>query len=648
VFFGIALVALWITLRQWSSSHPDSVVWFRACLSLGPLILAQLIAIAEVLAYRKWVPRDNASRVLFLSVLVLAALPWQPSFVSHEPGSGADKNGVGFYFYIVANPICYLSFCLICLNRIKKLKGVAKLELQTIVFPGVSLGLLVCLAMIARTVFPGKIAAESSHLLVLAFTAWLSYFLSTHRLLDAQYLFRIAARYFFLVLATTVLAVGLHRTLSEILPMWAVFGVVAGVALAANQILGRRLERAFSSYPQTANARTAVYNAARLSQTEGGLAHELSRTVGGWANAEVTVIFPRTETERSPLSISAQSEDATFAELHAIQWVTPERLQRERTTRGRALLQSHLVRHNLAVLLVSGSETTPVIIGARVRESQRPFTFHEIVQLQEFASLAELAYVRVRLAEQTIQADRLATLGVLGASLAHEIRNPLYGIKAFVELIPSYHNRADALKQVCEMLGTEITRLHELLSNMVSIAKPQTLRSIATDMNRVIDGSLDLVYHKARSHDIVLERDLGAREDRLQTDPSAVKQVVLNLCLNAIQAQMESSEAKWIRVATRNAPAGFELTVSDNGPGIPSQKRPRLFERFQTSFARGSGLGLAISRELLYKLGATLEVDEYREDSGAVFRIVFPAPGPSPQMEISPPASNASAALCPE
>ena len=110
------------------------------------------------------------------------------------------------------------------------------------------------------------------------------------------------------------------------------------------------------------------------------------------------------------------------------------------------------------------------------------------------------------------------------------------------------------------------------------------------------------------------------------TDASAVKQVLLNLCFNAIQAVEKHAGDKWVKVATRNLDAGLELMVADSGPGISEEIRPRLFQPFQSTKSSGFGLGLAICRDILAGLDATITVDPTVADCGASFRVVFPCP----------------------
>ncbi len=100
---------------------------------------------------------------------------------------------------------------------------------------------------------------------------------------------------------------------------------------------------------------------------------------------------------------------------------------------------------------------------------------------------------------------------------------------------------------------------------------------------------------------------------------------MLNLCFNAIQA-VETQEAvdRWVKIATRNTPAGIEMAVADSGPGIAPEIRPRLFQPFQTTKSSGFGLGLAICSDILANLNASISVDPPEPGRGATFRVTFP------------------------
>ncbi len=117
-----------------------------------------------------------------------------------------------------------------------------------------------------------------------------------------------------------------------------------------------------------------------------------------------------------------------------------------------------------------------------------------------------------------------------------------------------------------------------------------------------------------------------AAPDRVLTDASAAKQVLLNLCFNAIQAVEKQEGDRWVKVATRNIPNGLEMVIADSGPGISEEIRPRLFQPFQSTKSSGFGLGLAICKDILAGLDASISVDPNIAGRGACFRVIFPCP----------------------
>jgi len=624
LFLGIIHFSIWLILREISSSIPESLFWFRFCVSIGTLLLISLIVITEVMSKNRWIPADLPTISILILCLATASLPWTDAFVHNTSSLQYEVAGSAYFLFIIVICICYVSFFSLSLRRIRAMTGAARLELQTVALPAAGIAVAIFFLMGVRSVFPGTLPKHTSLLLSLCFVFWLSYSISTHRIFDAQYLFRTACRAFLLTAAIAVCGYSLFSALSPALPPWLTFGVIAGAALFINGVLGPKLDRVFFNRPALAAARTLVHQIARTSLSEGSLKTDLASTVGGWTEARVGVLSPDLAKDDETSPITLLTSDPVFSALEHVRWATPERLQRERSTKGRALLQQFLTTHELGALVLSGGDGTPIVLAVGLRASRRPFTYPEIQQLQEFASVAQLALVRVRLIEQAIHADRLATVGILGASLAHEIRNPLYAIKAFAELLTDHYNQAEFRFQFTKMVGDEIVRIDDLISQMMRMASPRKPSLTPLHFNGLIETSLDLIRHKIRSQGIVLETDLQAQHDLLETDSAFVRQVLLNLCINGGQVLSERADPRWIRVATRDLPEGVELSVTDNGPGIPPSLRPRLFQRFQSMSARGLGLGLPISREIMASLGGTLEADPHVEGSGAVFRAVFP------------------------
>jgi signal transduction histidine kinase len=408
-------------------------------------------------------------------------------------------------------------------------------------------------------------------------------------------------------------------------PVWLTFILMAVVALAVARWLNGRLDRWLFQFPAVAAARMAAHAAARTATTEEELRRAFRRVIAGWAHTEkvlVTAVVPHEAVQTKEWSLAA--DDPVLLTVRAMHWATPERLQRERSTPDREAVRAFLTGHALGALVVGRGEAVTVLMAAGIKPTRRPFTYPEIEQMLEFADIAEAALSRVRLTMQAVQTEKLATLGMLGASLAHEIRNPLYAIRAFAELLPDNYDRTEFREQFARMVGTEVVRIDQLISQLMNLAAPRKLAAETIPLHEIVTEAIALVTPKARACGIELGASLLAKDDGVHADRSATKQVLLNLCLNAIQAQEKVPNNRgWVRIESADAVDGVELTVSDGGPGIPAALQGRLFEPFQTTTPGGLGLGLSISREILARFGATLDVDPDQKKGGAVFRVAF-------------------------
>ena len=237
ISFGILLVGVWIALRQLSSANPHEELWFRACVSIGPLILAQLIFCAETVSYDRLIPKQPILKIVLLTTSILAIIPWHNSFSKNT--LYGFENGIGFYIYITINPICYIATCITLALRVGKLKGAAKTELKTIIHPSIFLGIAVCLLMAIRTITPIPIPKESSHILVAIFIFWLAYSFSTYKVFDAQYTFKIAARYSISAIFSTAFIFTLNIALLQAIPTETTAVLIGVLALIVNSVLPR-------------------------------------------------------------------------------------------------------------------------------------------------------------------------------------------------------------------------------------------------------------------------------------------------------------------------------------------------------------------------------------------------------------------------
>lgn len=267
-----------------------------------------------------------------------------------------------------------------------------------------------------------------------------------------------------------------------------------------------------------------------------------------------------------------------------------------------------------------------LVIGVGVSFSRQPVTYPQITQLVELASIIEGALTRSQLSAKAQRAEQLATVGLLGASFAHEIRNPLVTIKTFAQLLPDHYAEPEFRNKFFRLIVDEISRIDRLMQQLLDLSTPRAYASEEIALHEVLRSSLDVASGRALDKGVRIITEFTAQSDRVLTDPSAAKQVLLNLAFNAINAAEEMPSDRWIKVATRNVPGGVEMSVSDSGPGISPEMRSKLFQPFQTSRSSGFGLGLAICSDILSGLGTPITVDPSIRGQGATFRVTFPCP----------------------
>lgn len=226
--------------------------------------------------------------------------------------------------------------------------------------------------------------------------------------------------------------------------------------------------------------------------------------------------------------------------------------------------------------------------------------------------------------------DRLANIGTLSASAAHEIKNALVAIKTFIQRLPDRHED----EELAGLVHQEVERIDSIASQLLKLSGPAKLVFTPVSLHKTLDNSLRLIGHQLESNRIKLARSFAAPEDLVNADDKQLGQAFLNLFLNAIEAMGSDGT---LRVATEpifpkqaDLPGGtggsarlLRLTISDTGPGIPAEHLSQVFDRFFTTKQDGTGLGLAITRGIIEEHGGTITVESV-PDKGTSFRIVLP------------------------
>jgi signal transduction histidine kinase len=240
---------------------------------------------------------------------------------------------------------------------------------------------------------------------------------------------------------------------------------------------------------------------------------------------------------------------------------------------------------------------------------------------------AALAEHRRRL----VQSEKLSAIGELAAKLAHEVLNPLAGMKAAVQLLARQAAPAPsgaATRETCEALNREITRVEGLLRRLMTFARPLSPRVEVVTIGALIDSAVDATAPVLRDLKVAVAKRCDPELPPIEVDPTLMTQVLVNLLTNAAQAMAPSGGA--VEVSAKRAVVlgrdEVAIQVSDRGPGIADGVLSDLFKPFFTTKRDGHGLGLAVSQNIVLEHGGKIVgANRRREDgAGAVFEVQLP------------------------
>lgn len=205
--------------------------------------------------------------------------------------------------------------------------------------------------------------------------------------------------------------------------------------------------------------------------------------------------------------------------------------------------------------------------------------------------------------EQLRKTERLTAAGQLSASLAHEIRNPLASISGAAGILSRGQATQQSQRECLEILTKESQRLNKLLTNFLVFARPRLPRLQSVDVANLLQSVTALAQHAAADRQIELQLDLVTAIGDITCDPEQIRQLILNLLLNAIQA---SPEKGFVMVATHLDQDTVQIEVRDEGEGITAKNMERIFDPFFTTKQNGTGLGLAIAATIATQHGGQL------------------------------------------
>lgn len=223
--------------------------------------------------------------------------------------------------------------------------------------------------------------------------------------------------------------------------------------------------------------------------------------------------------------------------------------------------------------------------------------------------------------EQLRRADRLSALGELSAGLAHEIRNPLGSVEGAVQILGREDLPKETRREFMDMASREVTRLKGLLTHFLEFARPQRPHVVASDIGLLLESVAKLASETARMAQVEICVEADAALPPVSVDPEQIRQVLLNLAINATQAMPAGGKVKLRAVREGHL---VRIEVEDEGVGIPAEDLERIFDPFFTTRSEGTGLGLSIAYQIVSQHGGHIAARKNPE-RGMTFFVTLPA-----------------------
>lgn len=278
------------------------------------------------------------------------------------------------------------------------------------------------------------------------------------------------------------------------------------------------------------------------------------------------------------------------------------------------VLDTNITHEHTKIRLKTGGKTRTLTINAF------PFRDEAGRNIIGIACFIKDVTQITELEEQLMRADKLSALGVLAAGIAHEIRNPLTGMKMIVQLLESDFSEDDSHREPLDIIQREIDRLESIIGNLLDFARPSKPKTVDVAPADVVDDCYKLIKNQLNKQHIVFERNITDDCPLVTVDPDQLKQVFLNIMTNAIQAIGKDGK---LSVNIEHIEERVKIAFDDTGCGIPHEKVREIFNPFMTTKEDGTGLGLSMAQRIVEEHGGSIEVQSTLGE-GSSFIVYLP------------------------
>jgi two-component system, NtrC family, sensor histidine kinase HydH len=226
---------------------------------------------------------------------------------------------------------------------------------------------------------------------------------------------------------------------------------------------------------------------------------------------------------------------------------------------------------------------------------------------------------RQRKANESLRrAERLKTLGEMAAGMAHEVKNPLAAIRSSAQILAERVSGKEA--QFAQIIVSEVDRLNRVVNDFLDYARPAPLKREPVLLSALLDSCLELLAPVIEQAGVAVKRAYAENERQVNADPNQLRQVFLNLILNAVQAMPTSGQ---VTLDVRQEDGSTQVSVRDTGPGIPSDRLRHVFEPFHSTKPGGTGLGLPIAQRIVTGHEGRLRI-ESKPGEGTTATVTLP------------------------
>ncbi|OHB75354.1 MAG: hypothetical protein A2Z25_20840 [Planctomycetes bacterium RBG_16_55_9] len=288
---------------------------------------------------------------------------------------------------------------------------------------------------------------------------------------------------------------------------------------------------------------------------------------------------------------------------------------------------------NLAFPLISMDRLIGIVFVAL---RQGPLDGIQLANLQVLSRQASLAFEnallfkeRLRQNERMFRAEQLAMMGQFAAGIAHELRNPLTAIRSTIQYLESDFQEGTDPRKLAHDILDEVDRLNNIVGNLLSLAQPAESNPQELDVHQEIVRCVNFIEAKAKSQKVTLETDFEEDLPKLMFDPAELRQVLLNVMMNGLQAMPNGGTllvgTSFLAAGSHDCPPDGRILIriEDEGAGIPAGLRQKVLEPFFTTKTGGTGLGLAICNSIVKRYNGEIWIDE-ANGGGTRVRISLP------------------------